>query len=301
MSASHSSREGYAPYGEHRTWYRITGNPASDKTPLVIAHGGPGCTHDYLLAFQDLADDGRLVVHYDQLGNGRSSHPPKAPADFWTVELFLEELDNLLSHLGISDSYHLLGHSWGGMLAAEHAVRQPAGLRALVIVSSPSSFPVWVAEALRLRAHLPAPERLALEQHEISGRFDHPDYLKATEAFYRRHVCRLPEWPDEVKHTFAAIESDPTVYHTMNGPTEFHVIGSLKDWQIDDRLNNVLAPTLIISGHYDEATQACIAPYAALIPGARAVVMPNSSHMCHLEERGPTMHAVASFLAQHES
>ncbi len=119
-----ATSEGTVPFGEYRTWYRVTGDLAAGPVPLVAMHGGPGCTHDYLLRLAALADTGRAVVHYDQLGNGRSTHLPDAPADFWTPSLFVAELDNLLDALGIADRYALLGQSWGGMLAAEHAVRR---------------------------------------------------------------------------------------------------------------------------------------------------------------------------------
>jgi L-proline amide hydrolase len=293
-------QEGYAPFGEHRTWFRVTGNLDSSKVPLVVAHGGPGCTHDYVDSFKDLADAGRCVIHYDQIGNGRSTHLRDAPKDFWTVALFLKELDNLTRHLGIAQRYNLLGQSWGGMLASEHAVLRPDGLNALVLASSPSSMPVWVSEALRLRRHLPQDVQDTLARHEADGSYDHADYKAASDVFYNRHVCRLDVWPDEVKRTFAALAEDPTVYHAMNGPTEFHVIGTLKDWSVDDRLHLVTVPTLVISGLYDEATQACVEPYVRLIPNSRQIVMQNSAHMCHLEERTETMAAVDAFLSQYD-
>jgi L-proline amide hydrolase len=137
-------REGYAPFRQYQTWFRICGNIDSGLTPLVVAHGGPGCTHDYVDAFRDIALSGRAVIHYDQLGNGRSTHLPQQPADFWQPALFLDELDNLLRHLNIADNYALLGQSWGGMLGAEHAVTQPKGLKALVIANSPASMALWL-------------------------------------------------------------------------------------------------------------------------------------------------------------
>ncbi|TAA25715.1 proline iminopeptidase-family hydrolase [Pseudoxanthomonas winnipegensis] len=293
-------REGHVPFRGHATWYRVIGDLRSGLAPLVLLHGGPGCTHDYLQAFADLAQGGRAVVFYDQLGNGRSTHLRDAPDAFWTVQLFLDELDALLEHLGIAQHYDLLGQSWGGMLAAEHAVRRPAGLNALVIASSPSSFPLWVREARRLRMGLPQDVREALERHEARGDYQHPDYQAATQVFYQRHVCRLDPWPPEVQRTFAAIADDPTVYFSMNGPTEFHVIGSLRDWDIGDRLDRVQAPTLVISGVHDEATPACVAAYVERIPDARWVCMPESSHMCHVEERAATMRHVDAFLAVHD-
>src|ERR1019366_8825436 len=155
--SSPNVRIGVAPFREWETWYRVTGDLSSPKVPLVVAHGGPGCTHDYLLALAELAKDGRAVVHYDQLGGGRSTHLADRGADFWTVDLFLDELENLLTNLGINDRYHLLGQSWGGMLGAEHGIRQPPGLRALALSNSPASMDLWASEATKLRALL-APE-----------------------------------------------------------------------------------------------------------------------------------------------
>lgn len=292
--------EGYSHFQGHRTWYRLTGNPQSPKVPLVVAHGGPGCTHDYVLSYADLAADDRLVVHYDQLGNGRSTHLPDAPADFWTVELFLAELDALLTHLRIAGKYNLLGQSWGGMLGAEHAVRRPPGLNALVIANSPASMPLWREGCLLLRDALPPQHRDALIRHEERAEYTHPHYLDATRVFYERHVCRHLPWPEDVTRTFAWIDKDPTVYHTMNGPTEFQVIGSLRDWQVIDRLHLVAAPTLVLSGKYDEATPLAVTPFAEHIPGARWVVLEQSSHMPHIEERSLCMRIVGDFLASHD-
>ena len=150
--AAVQTTEAYLPFREYRTWYRITGSLDSGKLPLVVAHGGPGCTHDYVDSFKGIAAlDGRAVIHYDQLGNGHSTRLPEKGPDFWTPALFLEELDTLLKHLGIQDRYAFLGQSWGGMLGAEHAVRQPKGLKALVIANSPANMHTWVEEANRLR------------------------------------------------------------------------------------------------------------------------------------------------------
>ena len=149
-------------------------------TPLVVAHGGPGCSHDYLLALAEIARSGRAVVHYDQVGGGRSTLLPDEGADFWTVDFFLDELDNLLGHLGIEDHYHLLGQSWGGMLAAEHAIRQPRGLVSLILSNSPASMDLWASEAAKLRAELPEEVAATLDRHEANDTTDDPEYLAAT-------------------------------------------------------------------------------------------------------------------------
>lgn len=292
-------QEGYADFQGHQTWYRVTGELASGRLPLVVAHGGPGCTHDYVDSFKDLAARGWPVVHYDQLGNGRSTHLRGINPDFWTVALFLDELNNLLRHLGIRQ-YVLLGQSWGGMLAAEHGVRQPEGLRGLVIANSPASMALWREAAAGLRAELPVEVQATLERHEAAGTTDSPEYRAASEVFYARHVCRVQPMPAEVARTFAAIDADPTVYHAMNGPTEFHVIGSLRDWSVIERLERIQVPTLLISGRHDEATPACVEPFDRLIPDARWRIFEDSSHMPHVEEREACMATVAVFLAELE-
>ncbi|POQ07200.1 L-amino acid amidase [Pseudomonas syringae pv. avii] len=289
-------KEGFAPFGDYQTWYRITGDLRGGGTPLVILHGGPGCTHDYVDSFKDIANTGRAVIHYDQLGNGKSTHLPDMGSEFWTVDLFLSELDNLLEYLEIADDYALLGQSWGGMLASEHAVLQPTGLQALIIANSPADMHTWVSEANRLREELPDDVQATLLKHEEAGTLTDPAYLTASRVFYDRHVCRITPWPVEVERTFHQIDEDPTVYRAMNGPTEFHVIGTMKDWSIVDRLSNINVPTLVISGFYDEATPLVIQPYVDNIPDVRQSVFQESSHMPHVEERMSCMGRVADFL-----
>ncbi len=291
--------EGYADFRGYQTWFRVTGDLKSGRLPLIIAHGGPGCTHDYVDSFKDLADTGRAVVHYDQLGNGRSTHLRDAPADFWNVELFLAELNNLIEHLHIRE-YALLGQSWGGMLGAEHAVRQPAGLKALIIANSPASMDLWCAAANELRQALPAEVQATLLRHEAAGTTDSAEYRAASDVYYARHVCRLQPEPAEVLRTNAAIDDDPTVYHTMNGPTEFHVIGSLRNWSIIERLPRIEVPTLLISGRFDEATPATVQPFADGIRDVRWQIFEASSHMPHVEEREACMACVGAFLAHVE-
>ncbi|WP_064696777.1 proline iminopeptidase-family hydrolase [Rhizobium aegyptiacum] len=296
-----AASEAYLPFRDYRTWYRVTGSLESDKLPLVVAHGGPGCTHDYVDSFKDIAAlDGRPVIHYDQLGNGNSTRLPANGPDFWTVGLFLEELDALLAHLGIQHRYAFLGQSWGGMLGAEHAVRRPQGLKALVIANSPANMHTWVAEANRLRQELPKEVQDTLLKHEEAGSLTHPDYIAASRVFYDRHVCRVAPWPPEVARTFAIMDEDNTVYRNMNGPTEFHVIGTMRDWTIEDRLDRIEAPTLLISGKYDEATPLVVRPYLERVPGCEWVLFENSSHMPHVEERPLCMATVSRFLSRHD-
>jgi len=299
-------REGTVPFplggDDAVTWYRVTGDlrpgDPDAPTPLVVLHGGPGATHDYLLSLVDLADD-RAVVHYDQLGGGRSTHYPDRGAEFWTPELFVRELKNLVDALGIAGRHHVLGQSWGGFLAEEYAFTQPPGLRALVLADTAASWADFAAEAGKLREQLPAEVKATLAKHEEAGSYDDPEYMEACLVFYGRHVCRIP-WPPEVAKTFELLEQDPTVYRTMNGPSEFHIIGSCKDWQVKDRLHEIRVPTLLVSGRYDEATPALQQVLLGGIADSEWVCFEESSHMPHVEERERYMRVVGDWLAQHD-
>lgn len=285
-------------WGGLTTWYEVVGE-AGDGTaaPVVVCHGGPGATHDYVRGIAALAGDGRQVLLYDQVGNGRSLHLPEAPREFWTVDLFRRELNALIDRLGWEAGYHVVGQSWGGMLAMEHALEHPVGLRSIVVADSPSSIPLWVAEANRLRRDLPQGVQDALTRHEADGTTDDPAYQEAMQVFYRRHVCRLDPWPEDVVQSFAQMDADPTVYGTMNGPSEFHVVGTLRDWDITDRLGDIEVPTLLVSGRHDEATPRIVAAMRDRIPGAEWRLFAESSHMPHVEEPAGFLEAVGSFLA----
>ncbi len=290
------------PFGEHHTWVKITSpsHPRPGALPLVVLHGGPGMAHNYVANIAVLAEStGRTVVHYDQIGCGNSTHLPDAPGDFWTPDLFVDEFLSLRAALDLGP-YHLLGQSWGGMLGAEIAVRRPPGLASLTICNSPASMSLWVAAAAELRAALPAEVLAALHRHESDGTVTDPEYLAATREFYRRHVCRLEPTPRDFLDSEAQMEAEPTVYHTMNGPNEFHVIGTLRDWTIIDRLPQITAPTLVIAGEFDEATPATWRPFVDRIPNAIAHVFPQSSHCTHLEKPEEFRAVVAAFLDSHD-
>jgi L-proline amide hydrolase len=283
------------------TWYRVDGDlGASGPAPLVILHGGPGAAHDYLEPVADLASTaGRPCVLYDQIGCGRSQHLPDAPAGFWTVELFSRELAALVEHLNIAGRYHVLGQSWGGMLGMEHALEHPTGLRSLVVANSPASMELWLSEANRLRSLLPPEVQDILARHEAANTTDSEAYEQAVMKFYERHLCRIP-FPDALRRTFAQLAEDPTVYHTMNGPSEFHVIGTLTGWDITPRLRDVRVPVLVISGEHDEATPTVVRPLVDALPDARWELVEGASHSTHLEQPERFLALVETFLSAHD-
>lgn len=284
-------QEGFVPVDGYRVWYRIVGGGSDHEGfPLLVLHGGPGVPHDYLENLEALASETRRVVFYDQLGCGNSDHPDDP--SLCRVSRFADELATVRRELGL-DQVHILGQSWGGMLAIEYALRQPEGLVSLILANTLSSMPMWIAEANRLRAELPPEVNATLLRHEEAGTTDDLAYQDAMNVFYARHVCRVIPMPEFVQRAF---DKTGFVYNYMNGPSEFHVIGVIKDWDRTDRLSEIHVPTLIISGRYDESTPLINEVLHRGIVGSEWVLLENSSHLAHVEEPELYMQTVQVFL-----
>ena len=196
---------------------------------------------------------------------------------------------------GVFESFNLIGQSWGGILGMQFASHRPKGLEALVVADSPASMKLGVSEANKLRAELPIEVEETLKRHEGMEATEDPEYLAAVDVFYSRHLCRIPI-PTCVSDSFAQMNTDPTMYHTMNGPSEFPVTGSLKDWDNHDDLHKINVPTLLISGAYDEATPAIVSQIHTRIPGSVWELFPESSHLPHIEEPARFKRIVNAFL-----
>lgn len=289
------------------TAYWVWGDLRCDKTPLICLHGGPGVPHQYLLPISLMQEDhGIPVVMYDQIGCGGSTRfkDKKGDHDFWTPQLFMAELDNLKSHLGIKE-FDLLGQSWGGMLAGQYAIeKQPAGLRKLIIANSPTDMKVWVDVANRFRAQLPKHIQETLDRCEREGTTESPEYEEAVMYFYSLHICRLDPFPKELNQSFDQLGEDNTVYYSMCGPSEFYIIGNLKDWCITEELGKITPETvpggiLIMNGYYDEAqdetTEAFFTKPTARTKWVRYAL---SSHMPMLEETEKFLGDLGRFLTQ---
>jgi proline-specific peptidase len=288
------SETGYIPHLGYRVWYGISGESEEPgKHPLLCLHGGPGASHDYLTPLHVLSERGRRVVFYDQLGAGNSDHPDQP--DLWTVELYVREVDVVREALGLG-RVHILGQSWGGQLALEYALTRPEGLESLILADSLADMSQWASEANRLRSQLPREVQEVMDKHESEGTIDDPAYEAASMEFYRRHVCRLEEWPEEVNRAFEKLAKYPQVYETMWGPNEFSVTGTLKDWSVVDRLEEIDVPTLILSGRHDESTPAINETIHSGINGSEWVIFEKSSHMPHLEEPNEYIATVNGFI-----
>lgn len=289
--------EGTIPFRGYRTWYQVVGEmPApGGKLPLLLLHGGPGFPHDYLEDLAELAEGGRPVVFYDQLGCGKSDHP--ADSALWVMETFVEEVATVREALGL-DRVHLFGNSWGGWLALEYALRGPAGLASLILASTCASLPAFAMETLRLKESLPPEVQEVIDRHEAEGTTDDPAYAEATMAYYTKWVCRLDPFPEHVMRSFSNLSED--VYGTMQGP-EWNVTGNLRDWDVTARLGELELPVLVTSGRSDEMTPPLVEPLVAGIRGAEHVVFEESSHVAMVEEPDRYREILESFCSRVEA
>lgn len=290
--------EGYISYLNWKTYYRIAGDPASGKTPLLMLHGGPGSTHQYFEVLDRLAEeDGRRLISYDQLGCGRSyldGHP-----ELWHMETWLNELIRVREALGLEKVF-LLGQSWGGMLLLEYVCRHPhPGVRGIVLSSTLPSSRLWGEEQMRLVSMLPADMQEAIRAAAGSGDYQDPAYLAAEEAYMRLHAGGPygPEDPACLRHVE---KPGDEAYVTAWGPNEFTPAGTLKDFDVTDRLGEIDVPALIVSGGSDLCT-----PYIAKfmydrIPEARWELFRTSRHSCFVEDTDRYAALLRSWMAEHE-
>jgi proline-specific peptidase len=273
--------------------YRV--EPGGPGTPLLVLHGGPGWPSMPLDPAVALVLADRPVVSYDQLGSGRSDRP--SDLGLWTVERFVEELATVRQALGL-DEVHLLGHSWGSMLAVSALLTRPPGVRSVVLSSPCLDARAWAADQRRWLREMPAEDRAVIEECEAAGTTSSERYTAAMTRFYERHVCRLSPWPPEVQEMFAQVNDE--VYGHMWGASEFTVTGTLRAFDVTADLPSLELPVLFTCGEFDEARPETVRRHAALVPGARVVEVPGASHLPLLERPEPYWRTVREFLRSAE-
>ncbi len=281
--------EGRIPFRGYQTWYRDVG--PEDGVALLCLHGGPGSTHNYFEPLEQLASNGRRVVVYDQLGCGESDRPDDT--ELWTLELFLDEVGTVRDALRL-ERVHLLGSSWGSMLAIEYALLRPAGLVSLTLNSPPTAAATWTAEARRLRDQLPEEVKRGLELPAGD-----PVREAADAEFRRRHICRMDPLPACVERGLAG--RNRQVYVTLWGDSEWEATGRLRDWDVRPRLGGIDVPTLVTSGRYDECTPMLAEDAQRRIPGAEWVLFEESSHSAFVEEPERFRSVITGFLDRAEA
>ncbi len=287
------SREGYVPVMGGRVWFQVVG--AGNAVPLLALHGGPGFPHDYLEPLEGLAEE-RPVVFYDQLGCGKSDRPEDLA--LWRAERFVEEVAQVRAALGLQE-IHLLGQSWGSMLATDYILSGARGVCSLILASPPLSIPRWVEDMANLRRELPPEVQAVYDRHEAAGTTDCLEYQAAMLHFYKRHVCRLDQWPDALERAFTG--AGLPVYHAMWGPSEFFVTGNLLGYDRTKRLGEITIPTLFTCGRFDEATPQATRWYQSLVSGSELAIFEQSAHCAHLEETDRYLERVRDFLRRADS
>ena len=291
-------REGYMDFEGYQTYYRIAGECADGRKPLIILHGGPGSTHTSLEMLDPLAEDGRMLIYYDQIGCGLSPAPGRT--DLFNRETWVRELQALRKELGL-DEVHLLGHSWGGMLLLEYVCRyDPQGIKGIVLSNTLPSSWLWALEQRRMIEEMPEQMRAAIDEADRTGDYTTPAYEAANTEFTRRHGS--PAWgPDAPECLTRPKNRGKEAYETAWGPNEFTASGNLKDYDVTDLLPSIKQPALVLSGGRDECT-----PYIAKvmydsIPDAEWVLFRDSRHCTYGEATEEYLKTVSTWLAKHDA
>ena len=275
-------REGYMPFLEYKTYYRVVGKNTGNKKPLVLLHGGPGSTHNYFEVLDRIAEeDGRQLVMYDQIGCGNSFVENRP--DLWNSKVWIEELIELRKHLGL-DEIHLLGQSWGGMQTLEYVCNyKPEGLKSIILSSTLPASWLWAEEAQRMIAQMPQDMQDAIKKATESGDYSSPEY-QAAEAEYMRQHCAGEVTENDPECLRRPKKAGRESYVVGWGPNEFTPLGTLKDYDVIDQLGDIKEPALIINGGNDLCT-----PYVAKfmydrIPNSEWELFRTCRHMCFVED-----------------
>ena len=275
-------REGYMPFKEYKTYYRIVGKKIGNKKPLVLLHGGPGSTHNYFEVLDRLAEeDGRELVMYDQIGCGES-YVDNRP-DLWKAETWIEELKAIREHLRL-DEIHLLGQSWGGMLLLDYVCNyKPEGLKSLILSSTLPASWMWGIEQHRMIKELPQEMQDAIEKATASGDYSDPAYMAAETEYMLRHAAGAVT-EDSPECLRRPVKKGGEAHVVGWGPNEYTPEGTLKDYDVTEQLKDIKEPTLVISGGNDLCT-----PYIAKymydrIPNAEWELFRTCRHMCFVED-----------------
>ena len=268
-------REGFLELGEGNIWYSVYGEDSAG-IPILAIHGGPGFL-SMPEVVSDLAVD-RPVYFYDQLGCGRSDRA--SDPSRYSLDNYVEELAEVRERLGL-DSVYLMGFSWGTALACAYALKRGlTGIAGLILCGPYLSTARWDRDQRANIARMPEAERKAIEDGEETGDFGEA-YQNAMMAYYARHICRLSPWPDCVQEAFPRL--NPEVYNSMWGKSEFTISGTLRDLDLVPSLPRLSVPVLLVCGDNDEADPRTVKEYQMAFPSADMAVIPNASHLHHIE------------------
>lgn len=276
--------------GRYKVWTKKLG---SGPVKVLLLHGGPGFTHEYLEAMESfLPQAGIEMYYYDQLGCGNSDQPDE-PA-LWNLPRYLEEVEEVRRGLGL-EHFVLYGHSWGGTLAMEYALTHGQHLRGLVISNMTAGTTAYLKRTAALKLRLPPAILEQLRAIEAKQDYDTPEYEKIMDEYlYPDMLCRTKPWPESVQRS--GRHANMKIYHQMQGKSEFLVTGNLKDWERWDRLHDIKVKTLTIGSQHDEMDPADMQQMATMMPNASAVICPDGSHMCMWDDQAFYFEHLLKFL-----
>jgi proline iminopeptidase len=289
--------------GEFKVWTKKRGD--NPKMKVLLLHGGPGATHEYLECFDSfLPQAGIEFYFYDQLESFYSDRPNDS--SLWSVERYVDEVEQVRKALGLnSANFFLYGQSWGGILAMEYALKYQSNLKGLIISNMMASIPDYVRYADEVLAPQLDPAVLKeIKALEAAGDFENPRYNELLFThFYPKHVLRLPldEWPNPVNRAFANI--NPELYVTMQGPSEFGVAGDakIKNWDIRHQLSEISVPVLTIGGAYDTMDPRHVEWISTEVRNGRYVHCPNGSHMSMYDDQETYFKGLITFIKDVDS
>ncbi|MCI9490516.1 MAG: proline iminopeptidase-family hydrolase [Dorea sp.] len=291
-------REGYMPFLEYKTYYRIVGKKTGNKKQLVLLHGGPGSTHNYFEVLDRLAEeDGRELIMYDQIGCGESYVADRP--DLWNAKTWADELAALREHLGLSE-IHLLGQSWGGMLLLDYVCNyKPEGLKSLILSSTLPASWMWGIEQHRMIKELPQKMQDAIEKATSSNDYSDPAYQEAEAEYMLRHAAG-PVTEESPECLRRPVQKGGEAYVTGWGPNEYTPMGTLKDYDVTEQLKDIKEPALVINGGNDLCT-----PYIAKymydrIPNSRWELFRTCRHMCFVEDNDRYVELMKEWLNEND-
>lgn len=284
------------PTDTFKIWTKRIGN--NPKIKLLLLSGGPGNSHEYFECMESfLPAEGIEFIYYDQLGTGHSDNPNDTT--YWDLDRYVEEVETVRKALGLDkNNFFLLGHSWGGILAMQYALKYQDNLKGLVISNMMASCPMYDNFANNVLAKQMDPailkELMGIEQR---GEFSNPRYMELLlQHFYTKHICRMPleQWPEPFVRSGSRLNQ--SLYVTMQGPSEFGISGRLAKWDVQNRLTEIKTPTLVIGATHDTMDPKYMQYMATLVKDGTFLLCPNGSHMAMWDDQQTYMKGLIAFL-----
>jgi proline iminopeptidase len=286
------------PSGAFQVWTKRIGNNPGIK--VLLLHGGPGATHEYLESFDSFFPQAEIeYYYYDQLESFYSDHPNDS--SLWSIDRYVDEVEQVRKALGLNaDNFYLYGHSWGGILAMEYALKYQQNLKGLIISNMMASIPDYNKYADEvLGPQLNSAVLTEIKALEAAGEFENPRYSELVFTnYYPKHILRIPldKWPNPVNRAFANINSE--LYVTMQGPSEFGVVGDakIKNWDIKSELSRITVPTLAMGGTFDTMDPEHMEWIASEVKNGKYLHCPNGSHLSMYDDQETYFKGLIQFI-----